>query len=194
MKRLLTALPFLAFPAAVALLAGAALLGTAAALMAGPDDALRVPAVDYRAEWVQLGTFSLAADAPADDPAEGARELHVVHAPPEAVAHYRRTGEFPDGAMLLKEVFAAATEPLTTGFASYPGALTARFVMVRDADDSEAGRSPLWGDGWGWALYEGAETEVTVTTDYRDDCLACHEPARATGLVYVQGYPVLRRD
>ena len=65
--------------------------------------------------------------------------------------------------------------------------------MVKDGNDSQAGRSPLWGDGWGWAFYEGTETRKTVTTDYRDDCLACHEPVRGQDLVYVQGYPVLSR-
>ena len=34
---------------------------------------------------------------------------------------------------------------------------------------------------------------MTVTTNYKTDCLGCHEPARATDLVYVQGYPMLRR-
>lgn len=190
MKRISTALPFLAFRATAALLAGAAVFGTAVSIAAGPDDALRVPAADYRTEWVQLGSFSIAAD----DPADGARELHVVYASPESVLHYRRSGAFPDGAVLVKEVFATKTEALTTGTASYAGDIVARFVMVKDADDSNVDHSPLWGDGWGWALYEGTETRATVTTDYRDDCLACHEPARAADLIYVQGYPVLRRD
>jgi hypothetical protein len=36
---------------------------------------LQVPIVDYHKEWVQLGTFSVLADKPAD----GAKELHVVY-------------------------------------------------------------------------------------------------------------------
>jgi hypothetical protein len=34
---------------------------------------------------------------------------------------------------------------------------------------------------------------MTVTTNYKTDCLGDHEPARATDLVYVQGYPMLRK-
>ena len=82
---------------------------------------------------------------------------------------------------------------MTTGIASYADTLVGRFIMVKDQTDRYAGESELWGDGWGWAFYEGTETRETLTTDYRDDCLACHEPARSQDLIYVQGYPVLNR-
>lgn len=150
---------------------------------------LQVPAANYRREWVQLGSFSVRAD----DAEKGAKELHVVYASPETVDAYRKTGAFPDGAVLVKDVFATKTEALTTGLASYADALKGRFVMVKDRGDKYAGQSPLWGDGWGWAFYEGDETANTVTTDYRKDCLGCHEPVRNKDLVYTQGYPVLKR-
>jgi hypothetical protein len=149
---------------------------------------LHVPAANYRRDWVLLGSFSVRAD----DPDEGAKELHVVYASGETVDSYRKTGEFPDGAVLVKDVFATKTETLTTGLASYADSLKGRFVMVKDTSGKHAGRSPLWGDGWGWAFYEGGEAEKTVTTDYRKDCLGCHEPARKQDLIYLRGYPVLR--
>lgn len=150
---------------------------------------LHVPAANYRRDWVLLGTFSVLAD----DPSKGAKELHVVYAEPETVDAYRRTGAFPDGSVLVKDVLAAKSERLTTGLASYAETLVGRFVMVKDEGEKHAGKSPLWGDGWGWAFYEGNETEETVTTDYRQNCLGCHEPARSQDLIYVQGYPVLQR-
>jgi hypothetical protein len=146
---------------------------------------LQVPAVDYRKEWVQLGTFSVLADKPAD----GAKELHVVYTARQNLEAYLRTGRFPDGAVLVKDVFNARTEALTTGTSSYAGDLAGRFVMVKDG----AGTGLRFGDGWGWAFYEGAETKRTVTTNYKDDCLPCHEPARGQDLVYLQGYPLLRK-
>jgi Cytochrome P460 len=143
---------------------------------------LHVPAVDYRRDWVQLGVFSVQADAPD----EGAKELHIVYAEPEAVDIWRRTGSFPHRATLVKDVLSTETEALTTGLVSHPSALAGRFVMVKDATGELEGSSPLWGDGWGWAFYTGTETQQTVTTDYRADCLSCHEPARATDLLYIQ--------
>ncbi|MGQ0592123.1 MAG: cytochrome P460 family protein [Gammaproteobacteria bacterium] len=150
---------------------------------------LQVPDADYRRDWVLLGSFSVLAD----DPAAGAKELHVVYTQPESVDAYRKTGAFPDGAVLVKDVFATRTEALTTGTSSYADALIGRFIMAKDQADKYARASPLWGDGWGWAFYEGAETRKTVTTDYRQDCLACHEPVRNQGLIYIQGYPILKR-
>lgn len=153
------------------------------------ESLLHVPAANYRQEWVLLGSFSVRAD----DPEKGAKELHVVYAEPKNVEVYRETGAFPDGAVLVKDVFATKTEALTTGIASYADTLKRRFVMVKDKTGKHAGQSPLWGDGWGWAFYEGTETQKTVTTDYRKDCLGCHEPVRSQDLIYVQGYPVLKR-
>ncbi|NJO31897.1 MAG: cytochrome P460 family protein [Rhodospirillales bacterium] len=148
---------------------------------------LRVPSVDYRKEWVQLGVFSVLADEPAD----GAKEIHAVYTARQNVDAYQRSGRFPDGTILVKDVFAARTEALTTGIASYAGALVGRFIMVKDAA-RKLGTSPRFGDGWGWAFYEGAETARTITTDYKTDCLGCHEPARAQDLIFRQGYPLLR--
>lgn len=161
---------------------------TAAVASEAPPQ-LQVPAADYRRDWTLLGTFSLLAD----DPAAGAKEFHVVYMRPEDVDAYRKTGVFPDGAILVKEVFATRTEDMTTGTSSYADTLIGRFVMVKDQANKYAGTSPLWGDGWGWAFYEGAETRRTVTTDYRNDCLGCHEPARHQDLTYIQGYPILKK-
>jgi hypothetical protein len=146
------------------------------------DELLHVPAADYRRDWIQLGIFSIQAD----EPGEGAKSLHVVYAEPEAVDVWRRTGSFPHGATLVKDVLNTETEALTTGLVSYAGELAGRFVMVKDAKGEFEGSSPLWGDGWGWAFYEGTETKLTVTTDYRADCLSCHEPVRANDLLYIK--------
>lgn len=149
------------------------------------EASLRVPAVDYRKEWVQLGTFSVLADKPE----QGAKQLHVVYTERKNLEAFLASGAFPDGAVLVKDVFATKTEALTTGTASYAGDLAGRFVMVKD----KTTQSPRFGEGWGWAFYEGNETKQTVTTDYKKDCLGCHEPARSTDLLYLRGYPILRR-
>lgn len=159
-----------------------------AAAASDPQALLYVPDADYRRDWALLGTFSVLAD----DPEAGAKEFHVVYTQPENVDAYRKTGTFPDGAILVKDVFATTTEYLTTGAVSYADKLAGRFVMVKDQANQYAGTSPLWGDGWGWAFYEGGETKKTVTTDYKQDCLACHEPVRHQDLTYVQGYPILK--
>ncbi|MGD8327443.1 MAG: cytochrome P460 family protein [Sphingomonadales bacterium] len=152
------------------------------------EKALYVPENDYRTEWVTLGSFSVLADKPE----EGAKELHVVYTDAKNVKAYKETGIFPDGAVIVKDVFATATEDLPTGRASYGSKLAGRFVMVKDGTNKYADKSDLYGDGWGWAFYEGDETTHTVTTDYTVDCMGCHIPAQNTDYLFVQGYPVLK--
>ncbi|WP_284735509.1 cytochrome P460 family protein [Dongia deserti] len=153
-----------------------------------PQTLLHVPNVDYRRDWTLLGSFSVLAD----DPEAGAKEFHVVYTLPENVDAYRKTGAFPDGAVLVKDVFATNTEAMTTGTSSYADTLIGRFVMVRDEANKYAGASPLWGEGWGWAFYDGTEKVKTVSTDYKQDCLGCHEPVRNQNFLHFQGYPILK--
>jgi len=63
--------------------------------------------------------------------------------------------------------------------------------MVKDSQGRFPG-NPLWGDGWGWSFFGADDRTKPVTTDYRADCLGCHEPARATDLIYSRAYPVLQ--
>jgi hypothetical protein len=64
--------------------------------------------------------------------------------------------------------------------------------MVKDSK----GRFPkndLWGDGWGWALFEAKDAKKNVATDYKTDCRTCHVPARKDDWLYIRGYPVLAK-
>ena len=104
---------------AVAALISPAVIGRAGAAGPSPDavadsdGALRVPA-DYRSMYEYLGTWAVAADK-----GEGSKQLHSVYASPGAVAAFRANGHFPDGAVLVKEVYDAATGPMTTGTVSH---------------------------------------------------------------------------
>ncbi|WP_346347338.1 cytochrome P460 family protein [Bradyrhizobium sp. dw_411] len=160
---------------------------------------LHVPA-DYRLTYEFLGTWAVAADK---DP--GSSELHTVYVSPGSIAAYRKEGHFPDGAVLVKEVFKAATGEMTTGTISHADSLIGWFVMVKDSEGRYAGNKPVWGDGWGWSWFDAANPSVSsrhlplpgggvaTSTDYRENCKSCHLPAQATDLIYVDGYPPLKR-
>ena len=64
--------------------------------------------------------------------------------------------------------------------------------MIKDANGRFAD-NPLWGDGWGWALYKPDDPLKNVATDYSKDCISCHVPAKATDWVYIEAYPTLKR-
>ncbi len=165
------------FPVLAALFVLAAIFGSQAVLGQSPgalspyvdaDGTISIPS-DFR-EWAYLGTWSIAGD----DEEGGAAEFHVVYTQPESIEAYRRTGEFPDGAVLVKELIEADTGDLTTGRVSWARRVTGWFIMIKDRQGRFEGNG-LWGDGWGWSLFQA------------DD------PARKDDWVYVRGYPVLNK-
>ncbi|MGX9430931.1 MULTISPECIES: cytochrome P460 family protein [Bradyrhizobium] len=142
---------------------------------------------DYRTTYQFLGSWAIAGDA-----GRGSKELHAVLASPGAIDAYRKDGQFPDGTVLVKEVFQTTTQEMTTGTVSRAQTLKGWFVMVKDSVGHHPGHA-LWGDGWGWAWFDASNPSKTTSTDYKSDCLSCHVPAQASDWVYVDGYPPLRR-
>jgi hypothetical protein len=147
---------------------------------------LHVPG-SYRTTYQFLGTWAVASDQ-----GQGSKELHVVYASPGTITAYRKDGRFPDGAVLVKDVFETATTGMTTGTVSHAETLKGWFVMVKDGGGRYPGNK-LWGDGWGWSWFNAANSSKTTSTDYKTDCLSCHVPARASDWIYVGGYPPLKR-
>jgi hypothetical protein len=138
---------------------------------------------DVRDNFQSLGAFMVL------DPK--GNQMHLTHASPGTAAAYRRTGKFPDGTVLVKEVFGTEHAQMTTGDANWASGTKVWFVLIKDSKGRYPG-NPLWGDGWGWALFKADAPDKQVATDYKKDCLGCHVPAKATDWIYVQGYPVLK--
>ena len=141
----------------------------------------------FRTSMVHLGSWFV--------PEGGANGFHDVYTEKESVEAYRKTGHFPDGATIVKELRAANAGTYSTGAnVSYAtDGLNQWFVMIKD----EKGRfedNPLWGDGWGWALFKPDDWETNVASDYKVDCLGCHVPAKAKDWVYTEAYPTLSKE
>jgi hypothetical protein len=147
---------------------------------------LRVPR-EYRTTYEPLGSWAVAADV-----GRGSKQLHVVFASPGSIEAYRNASRFPDGTVLVKEVFETATKEMTTGTVSHADHLKGWFVMVKDSTNRYPGNA-LWGDGWGWSWFDAANPTKTTSTDYKLNCKSCHVPAQATDWIYVDGYPALKR-
>jgi cytochrome P460 len=119
-------------------------------------------------------------------------QLHVVYASSGTIAAYRRDKRFPDGSVLVKEVSQTATGPMNTGIVSRAQKLKGWFVMVKDSKDSHAGNG-LVGDGWAWSWFDAYNDFKNHIDKLQSELSTCHVPARATDLIYVQGYPSLER-
>ena len=138
---------------------------------------------DYRDLYQLLGTFTVL-DPKGD-------QMHVTYATPGTAEYYRKTGKFPDGAVLIKEIFGTDHAQLTTGDSHWASGTKVWFVKIKD-DKHRFPQNPLWGDGWGWFLFQAAAPDKQVATNYKKDCLSCHVPAQSTDWTYVQGFPVLK--
>lgn len=136
-------------------------------------------AEDVRTDWSHLGSWGLK---------DG---MHDVYTQPESVAAYLKSGKFQDGTVLVKEVRGHNSGVKTTGEAQWSGDIVQWFVMVKDSENRFPD-NPLWGDGWGWALFKPDEPTKQLATSYTADCMACHIPAASTDRVYIEAYPTLR--
>lgn len=159
------------------------------------DGIISLP-LEYRRSWAFLGTWSIAredVEASAEASNHGAAGLHNVYTQPEAINAYRKTGRFPDGTMIIKELLKTGTDSMTTGIVSWGTSVEGWFVMVKDRH-RRFSDNPIWGDGWGWVLINADAPATVVTTNYKTECTGCHIPARGSDWIYVEGYPVLNAD
>lgn len=140
---------------------------------------------NFETAFVHIGTVAVAPkpDQPVD-------ELHGTYTRPEDLAAFLKDGKFSDGAVLVKEVRSTSNSKLTTGEAAYGADIKIWFVMIKDSK----GRFPeneLWGDGWGWGLFEGEDRTKQVAVNHSTECRSCHVPVKKQDWVYTQCYPAL---
>jgi len=139
---------------------------------------------EFRTTMVHLGSWFV--------PAGDASGFHDVYTQPETVDAFLKTGKFPDGAVLIKELRAHDSGDYTTGqgVSHANGTVKQWFVMVKDVENRFPD-NPSWGKGWGWALFKTDDPSKNVSTDFNRDCFGCHVPARDNDWVYIEAYPTL---
>lgn len=171
----------------IALMFGTAASGEPKAFSAFVDSegGIRLPE-DFRKNMVHLGSWFV--------PEGDASGFHDVYTEASTVEVYRETGEFPDGATLVKELRASKASNYTTGanVAHATDELKQWFVMIKDRE-RRFPDNPAWGEGWGWALIKPGDPATNTVADFRASCLGCHLPAKQTDWVYVEGYPTLEK-
>lgn len=145
---------------------------------------IKVP-TNYRTEFVFIGSFVV----PSNSTPLEVKQLHQVYIDKDSISYYQNHGEFPDGAMLVKELQGVGSADLTTGHASFWKNGQGWFVMIKD-NKKRHQENLAWGDGWGWALMDQDAPEVTTNED-KSTCISCHTPVKKTDWVHVWGYPLL---
>jgi hypothetical protein len=140
--------------------------------------------VDFRASMVHLGSWFV--------PEGTASGFHDVYTEKATVDAYRKTGKFPDGATLVKELRASKAGNYSTGKGVHHATENVKqwFVMIKDSKNRFS-ENRLWGDGWGWALFKPGTDSKNAASDYKVDCLGCHVPAKDKDWIYTEAYPTL---
>lgn len=120
-------------------------------------------------------------------------EFHNVYIEPSAYRIYRKTGVFPDGTIMFKELQRtlpkqnpdeSRSEPSGRGF--FPGALNGADVAVKDtkpfADTN----------GWGHFDFNHSEPKAEIAKlQAKANCADCHIAGAKKDMVWIQFYPRL---
>lgn len=148
------------------------------------DGKLKQPA-GYR-EWVYVGTPLTPNDL--NPPEAPFPEFHNVYIHPADYAAYKKTGEFPDGTVLVKELVSVGSKEATSGKGYFMGDFIGLEVSVKDANRfaKEPGNWAYFSFGHKYPLAKVA-SKLPVA-----NCNSCHQQSAAQDYVFTQYYPVLR--
>ena len=137
-------------------------------------------------EWIFVS--SSATDTASQMEAEGAEaksdgKFNIIHIDPDAWAHYKETGAFPEGTVVTMSFY--DMNPHDMGRPRlWAGQNTATEVGVKDSTRFE--------DGWGYFRFDGDEQTATVFP--RERCFDCHEAMAAEDKVFTQLYAIFGQN
>lgn len=114
-------------------------------------------------------------------------EFHNVYINPWAYRQYKKTGQFPDGTVMLKETASVGTKQAPSGNGYFQGELLGLEAAVKDSKQfpNEPGHWAYFSFGKHPNLAASAKAHPTAS------CNVCHQ-ANTEDWVFTQYYPVLR--
>ncbi len=155
----------------------------------------------YR-EWVFVGTPLTPNDM--NSGMAPFPEFHAVYIDPASWAHYKKTGEFRDGTVLIKELISVGAKQATSGVGYFMGEYLGLEAAVKSKKHfpDEPGNwayhsfttpgSPMEGDEIRKKMKAGAPLKDKAKAFPTAVCASCHVASAAEDMVFTQFYPVLR--
>ncbi|GAB5402356.1 MAG: hypothetical protein Aurels2KO_05870 [Aureliella sp.] len=139
-------------------------------------------------KWVYIGTPLTPHDM--NDGKAAFPEFHNVYIDPESFATFERTGEFPNGTQIVKELVLVGSKSAVSGNGYFMGEFAGLEVALKDTQrfKDEPG---------GWAYFSFGHVaadkyEATAKPFPAESCNACHQASADYDYVFLQYYPVLR--
>ncbi len=114
-------------------------------------------------------------------------EFHNVYIEPKAFSHYVKTGEFPNGTMIAKELLSVGETVAVSGNGFFQGEFQGLEFAVKDTE-----RFPNEPGGWTYYSFGHSLPYTNVAKAFPTEaCAACHQAAAAEDMVFIQYYPIL---
>jgi hypothetical protein len=169
----------------LATLAGAGSPAAPEAKVTFTEDGKLVKPEGYR-EWVHVGTPITPNDM--NLPEAPFPDFHNVYIHPDDYAHYKKTGEFADGTLLIKELVSVGSKTASSGTGYFMGEFIGLEAAIKDSVrfKDEPGFWAYFTFGHSYPLAETAPPAPVST------CNACHASNAEQDYVFTQFYPVLR--
>jgi Cytochrome P460 len=113
--------------------------------------------------------------------------FHNVYIQPASYQQFQKTGEFPEGTVLVMEVFSAASRESINRQGHFEGRSIGIEAAVKD--------SSHFPEKWAYFSFigEGGAPKKTAKAFPQQACWQCHNEHAATDNVFTQFYPVLRK-
>jgi len=141
----------------------------------------------YR-EWVYVG-----APVTPNDMNNGKAafpEFHNVYIDPTSYGHWKKTGKFREGTILVKELVSVGSKVAASGNGYFMGEFIGLEATIKSAKlfPKEPGNWAYFG----FTTKDHKTLKPTATAFPTEACAACHKASAAEDMVFTQYYPVLR--
>ena len=115
-------------------------------------------------------------------------EFHNVYINPQAWRAYQRTGQFPDGTVLVKELVSVGSKEASSGNGYFMGEFVGLEAAIKDSKrfPDEPGYWAYFSFGHSYPLAETTKAQAV------ENCSSCHQTRAAQDFVFTQYYPVIR--
>ena len=139
----------------------------------------------YR-EWIYVGTPLTPNEL--NDGDAPFPEFHNVYINPTAWRAWKKTGTYPEGTVMVKELASVGAKKATSGSGFFEGEFTGLEMSIKDTK-----RFPAEAKGWGYFSF-GHKYPLKKQTAPNQfvSCAQCHVLNAASDMVFSQYYPVLR--
>jgi hypothetical protein len=117
-------------------------------------------------------------------------EHHNVYIDPKSWAHWKKTGEFRDGTILMKELVSVGSKAAVSGSGYFQGDFIGLEATIKS-------KKHFPNEPGNWAYYSFSNSDLKTLNETAKafpaaSCNGCHAGAAADDFVFTQYYPVLR--